>query len=124
MKDADSSENILVRETDMQMTRFITVNKSDRDRWRYVYRRVTYGRDTGRCLSDESVDGLTNAQPYRELDQPRRLRVEFYLRSEPVSSGGGDDEVADLFHWDFSDDETDLERMVKSRRTDGERDPG
>ena len=26
MKDADSSESILVRETDMQMTRFITVN--------------------------------------------------------------------------------------------------
>ena len=124
MRDANSSENILFRETDMQMTRFINVNKSDKDRWRYVHRRVTYARDAGECLSDESVEGLSNAQLYRELDQPRRLRVEFYLRDEPVSGAGGDEEATDLFQSDFTEDETELERMVKSRRTSGERDPG
>ena len=121
MKSADSSENIMVRETDLPMVRLITVNKSDRDRWRYVYRRVTYDRDTGTCLSDESVEGLTNAQLYRELDQPRRLRVEFHLRNEPVSKEGEDDVVADLLQSYYSDDETELERMVRIRRTDGER---
>ena len=111
------------RETDFRMVRFVTVLKSDRGGWKYVYRRLTYDRDTGELLSDESVEGLTNAQLYRELDQPRRLRVEFHLRDVPVSKDGEmSDTAVDLFHSVFSNDETDLEQMVKSRRPDGERD--
>ena len=61
------------------MVRFVIVLKPDRGRWKYVHRRVTYDRDTGELLSDESVEGLTNAQLFRKLDQLRRLRVEFYF---------------------------------------------
>ena len=41
-----------------------------------------------------------------------------------MSGVGGDEEATDLFQSDFIEDETELERMVKSRRTGGERDPG
>ena len=48
--------------------------------------------------------------------------MEFYLRDEPVPQGGGSDSD-DPFE-SSSEDESQLERLVKSRRTSGERDPG
>ena len=66
-----------MRVTEQKMKGYITVHTSEQDRWRYVYRRVTFDWDTDEQLADEDVRRMDNRQLYRALDKPRRLRVKF-----------------------------------------------
>ena len=64
------------------MKGLIILASPDRYGWKQVYRRVTYDRDTEELLADERVEGMSSAQLCRELDKPRRLRVEFHMQGK------------------------------------------
>ena len=60
----------------------MTSNGKDQALWPCVARRITKDLETGEVLADEDVTKMTNDEPHRTLDKPRKLRIDFYAHSE------------------------------------------
>ena len=78
------------RETADMVTRHLTLNETlnegEGDLWQYVRRRVTIDRDTGEHISDDQMVGMSEKKLRRKLDNPRRLKMVFYLDGESDGS--------------------------------------
>ena len=75
--------------------RYVTQNSKDQALWSCVARRITKDLETGEVLADEDVSQLTKGELHRTLDQPRKIRVEFYAHLNDSDADKSEEEECD-----------------------------